>query len=81
MEFPGIVPPDRDSYNSCQQSSTNFNTTLSSGHHSISTSSSVGVSVAGGSNSATSTQQPFERLSRPMSFDKVINSLDNIKKV
>ena len=70
MEHPGVIPPDRDSYSG--QQSSNFNTL--SGQHSIS-SSSVGVSTSSTSQhqhtQQHTPQQPFERLSRPLSFDKV----------
>lgn len=78
MELPGGIPPDRDSSYSCQphqqqqQQSSNLHTSSSSGQHSLS--SSIGISIQQQPQPQQHHQpQPvFERLSRPMSFDKVI---------
>lgn len=82
MELPGGIPPDRDSSYSCQTqqiqqqpqqptSSSNLNTSSSSGQHSLS--SSIGVSIQ---QQPQQQSQPIcERLSRPMSFDKVSNHI------
>lgn len=69
MEPPGLLPPDKDRFliqQQQQQQQPSINTSTPIAANQITTSSSIG------SVSTTSTgQQPIERLSRPMAFDKV----------